>query len=132
MEETRSRILPRRIPESVRRALYATAGPLVTLLAAGGLIPGNQAAAWTSLVIAAVTLLIAVVNCESRWRNAVYLTTAALQAVLQGYGIGTDATWAAIGGLVVSLLGIGLAAAFTPSGLAEENRTAPPRAVAVG
>lgn len=128
MDDVRSRIHPQRIPDSVRRALYATAGPLVTLLATGGLIPGNQAAAWTSLVIAGVTLLIAVVNSESQWRNAVYLATAALQ----GYGIGTDATWAAISGIVVSLLGIGLAAAFTPSGLAAENRAAPPRAVPVG
>ncbi|WP_019204017.1 hypothetical protein [Tsukamurella sp. 1534] len=120
MNDIRSRILRRRIPDSVRRALYTTAAPLITILAAGGLIPGNQAAAWTSLTLAAITLVVAVVNSESGWRNSVYLTTGALQAVLQGYGIGTDAMWASITGLVLALLGIGLAGAFAPSGQAGE------------
>lgn len=111
------RVFPRKIPDSVRRLLYTVAGPLITVLAAGGLIPGVQAAAWTSLVLAAITLAIAVINCETGWRNAVYAFTCALQVVLQGYGIGTNTTWATISGLVVALLGIGLAAAFTPSGL---------------
>ncbi|WP_139057985.1 phage holin [Tsukamurella pseudospumae] len=127
MNDIRSRIFRRRIPESARRAVYTVAGPLITILAAGGIISTSHAAAWTSLVLAIVTLVIAVVNGEAGWRNAVYVLTGTLQALLQGYGIGTDAVWASVSGLVVALLGIGLAAAFTPSGLTAEA-AAPPAA----
>ena len=50
MNGTRNPLFRRRIPESVRRALYTTAGPVITLLAAGGLIPGNRAPVWESIV----------------------------------------------------------------------------------
>lgn len=98
----------------VRERLYIVAAALMTVLVSFGVLNDNQAALWSSLVVAIIGAIFAIVNAETNWRLALY-TVAGAAALFQAYGILGDANWAAITGLVAALLGVSTAAAKAPT-----------------
>ena len=106
----------------VRERLYIVAAALMTVLVSFGVLNDNQAALWSSLAVAVIGAIFAVVNAESSWRVALYTVAGAAAAVFQAYGILGQANWAAIVGLVAAVLGVSTAAAKAPTtGVANEK-----------
>lgn len=99
----------------VRERLYIVAAALMTVLVSFGVMNDNQAALWSSLVVAVIGAIFAIVNAETNWRLALYAVAGAAAALFQAYGILGDANWAAITGLVAAVLGVSTAAAKAPT-----------------
>lgn len=99
----------------VRERLYIVAAALMTVLVSFGVLNDSQAALWSSLAVAVIGAIFAVVNAESSWRVALYTVAGAAAALFQAYGILGDANWAAITGLVAAVLGVSTAAAKAPT-----------------
>lgn len=101
------------IPADARAAWYAVSSAVVSALVAWGVLEEAAAPAVTGVVIAAVTLIFALVHSTSPWRQALYGFAAAL-AILGTYlGWGTEMQMGALVSIVASVLGIGTAAATT-------------------
>lgn len=103
------------IPANLRGTFYIIVPAIIAALAPFNVLDNNEATVWTSVALAAIAAVFAVVNGESTWRNTIYVLFGAVQALLQLYGLFSDQQWAAISGIVVALLSIGLAGLFTPA-----------------
>ncbi|SLG40490.1 Uncharacterised protein [Mycobacteroides abscessus subsp. abscessus] len=86
-------------------------GALVTF----GYLTDAKAAVIAGAVLAAVDLVLALVNSTNSWRTALYGLAAALQPVGVAFGLGTNAEWVAALAVFAALLGSGVAAAKTPT-----------------
>lgn len=102
----------------VRALLYVLLPVVSTLLVGQGVLTDGQAQLWAGLVTAVLGPVIAAFNAHSvsTFRTAFYAVLAAVQAIVVGYGIATDAQFATWMPLVVALVGLsggGVAAANT-------------------
>lgn len=102
--------LKTRLPESSRDYAYALASAVVLFCSAFGLVDNEQAALWTSLAVACVTLLYAAFYSPSQIRATFYTIVGPLGAILMAYGLIGDARWAIITAAVGQALGITTAA----------------------
>ncbi|OZC80545.1 hypothetical protein CH274_15355 [Rhodococcus sp. 06-418-5] len=103
------------IPASARERWYVISGVIVTLLVGLKVLDQATAAAWSSVVVATITLAFALLYSTSPWRTALYGLLLAVQGIAQLYGILNGSLWAAIIALAATLLGTATAAAKTPT-----------------
>lgn len=104
------------VPAGARATWYAVGSAIVTALVAWGILDDTLAPAVTGVIIAAVTLLFAVLHSTSPWRQALYGVAAAIGVLGVALGWGTDVQVEALLAVVAPVLGLGAAAATTPAG----------------
>lgn len=124
LEKIRSVLRP-----ELRERAYVLVGAIVTGLTSMSLVDAGTATAWGSLVVSALTLAIALLHSTSTWRSALYSFMLAMQAVAGVYGILTENAWGLIIQITAALLGLGTAAAKTPTPLIGETHTVPRRPI---
>lgn len=101
-------------PET-RGMLYTASAAVVTALVVFGVIASNIAAPITAVVLAAITLIYAMVHSESTLRTAAYALCAAVGALMVTLGTVSDDQSDALLAVIAPVLGISLAAAKTPT-----------------
>lgn len=111
------------VPATYREAFYRATAAVVTLLLAVGVFNTEEAALWTQLGIALVTILFALLYTTSQWRTVLYLVVGPAGALLMAYGIGRGVDWAVVVSAVGQIFGITTAAAKAVSPV----KTAPVR-----
>lgn len=110
------------VPAQARATWYAIASALVAALVAWGALDESAAPAVTGVIIAAVTLIFALLHSTSPWRQALYGLAAALGVLGVYLGWGTDVQMNALLAVIAPVLGIGTAAATTNPEYAGEHR----------
>lgn len=109
------------IPPTAREKFYVVVAALVGVL---GFTEG-EAAVWTQVGVAAVTLLFALLYSSSTVRASLYAVLVAVSTAGQLYGYFTETQWASYLGLAAALLGIATAAAKAPTTTIEAVQTGP-------
>jgi hypothetical protein len=112
----------------LRAALYALLPIVSTLLVTYGVLDETKAALWAGVATAVLGPVIAAVQARtlSSFRTAFYALAAAVQAVVVGYGIVTDAQIGVWMPLVTALVGAaagGVAVANTDTSSAGGGRS---------
>ena len=100
-------------PET-RGQFYAVAAAAVVLLGALGLLSANLVPVVTGVVLAALTLVYAIINADATKNKAIYALCAAVGALFIALGYGTDSQIDAVLAFAAPVLGITYAAAKTP------------------
>lgn len=100
---------------ALRERAYVIVAAIVAVLTSVGLLEASEAAAWSSLIVSAITLAFALLHSTSPWRTALYSFLLGLQGIAGLYGIATEAAWALVVQVAAALLGITTAAAKTPT-----------------
>lgn len=101
-------------PET-RGTVYAVSAALVAALVTFGVISSTVAAPIAGVVIAAITLLYAIVHSESNLRTVLYGLCVAVGALFVTLGTLTNNETEALLSVIAPVLGITLAAAKTPT-----------------
>ena len=97
-----------------REKIYIAIGGSAVVLGSMG-YDGNTTATICQLLLAGVGLIFALLYTTSQLRAALYTAALAVQAAFALWSVGNDATWAAIISVAASVLGMGVAAAKTPT-----------------
>lgn len=101
-------------PET-RGTVYTVAGAVVAALVTFGVISSTIAAPIAGVVVAAITLIYAIVHSESNIRTVIYSLCVAVGVLFVTLGTLTDNQTDALLAIIAPVLGITLAAANTPT-----------------
>lgn len=102
------------LPPTARKRAYDIATAIIAGLGMVGVVDTTAAAQWTSVAVAAIALVFAVLYSATTARAAFYTLIASVMAVLGGYDIVTDNQTAALLGVAVAVLGVAVAGSNTP------------------